>query len=389
MTSVIETYGLTPVETFTIAKKHCKTASTPMRQPDLYVGAELEIENFPGGIDPTPYSGAFRFEQDGSLRNGGIECITLPVQTQYLENLLEKFYNTCKISQEKHYSDRCSTHIHVNVQDMTFDQLRTVFMVYQVVERLLFAFVGNNREENIFCVPWYQSGLTANIVDKLKANPDGNVVRRWQKYSALNLLPIRSQGTLEFRHLHGTCDVQLILRWVNMLASLIKVGKEHQYDTIKDIVLNMNTISNYDMFLDMVFGPLAPIFATLPACHPSLSRGVVDAKLMLLPDKVGEAAAKEAEAAQLRRYQEIVGQLHRDVARPAPHRDMPQPQAQVVDAQRVEIRNAYDPFAVPVAPQEDMAAAHRVRYNYNAQAHEARGVVAAGVPPIPRARRPR
>lgn len=245
--------------------------------PEVILGIELEIEQWHEA--KRGHCLGFNYENDGSLRNNGIEGISMPVPAKFMRNMLNGFFEMHGIT-EDFYSDRCSTHVHMNVQECTVQEVKVICLLYQIFERLLFKYVGHERDENIFCVPWHQSGLTATFVDKLQRNFDA-VARNWVKYSALNLLPMRDKGTIEFRHLHGTCDVNVIMQWVRYITHLYAYAKKTSYKALTKTLLEMNTISNYDLFIMDVFGADAPSLM-VDNWKADLNVGVVDAKLMVM-----------------------------------------------------------------------------------------------------------
>lgn len=257
-----------------------------MAAPNLIVGLELEIENF----DPDAnreFSGV-TFTEDGSLRGSddgiGIEVITMPIKAKHLASLLGTFYE-CYDIDESNYTERCSTHVHMNVQDMTYEQLAVLCLLYQTVETLLFAYAGKERQDGIFCVPWNQCGISYSIVEKLEDFSKGvkNPLRQWQKYSALNLIPIGSQGSVEFRHLEGTCDVARILGWVNILSRMYNYAMEHSLSQVQQEIISMNTVSNYREWMDRVFMDHADLLR-IPGFERELAAGVVDSKLALIKE---------------------------------------------------------------------------------------------------------
>lgn len=299
--TILEHYGLRTVE---VAGTHVKTDITPVVNPDLVVGVELEIENFPLEIDGPLYN--LSIAEDGSLRNRGRELITYPIATKHLEHLLKQVVKGCRLG-ARNYSDRCSTHVHANVQNLTLQQLKAIALIYQVSERLLFQFVGNERENNIFCVPWYQADVTRHMMSAI----DGNalsVSRNWYKYTALNFQPVGQKGTIEFRHLHGTCDVPLILTWVNLIGSIFKYATSNTYERVADEILALNTVSNYDGFAHQVFGGLTDVLFT-HNYRELLTLGVVDAKLLLLnPPK----AAKKSRASLDSDFEAYIARIRAD-----------------------------------------------------------------------------
>lgn len=272
-------WGMNDVSRYMLADGNYRTGSLPIVLPDHIVGIELEIEGLPEGLD---FRHGFNVDSDGSLRNNGLEAISHPTKAKFLEWTLTNIFTRNKIT-EANYSDRTSTHFHINMQDKTIDQVRSVALTYQTVERSLFNFIGEDRENNIYCVPWYQAGFTSGMLDKLVKATDVNV-RTWQKYTALNLLPLRDKGTLEFRHLRGTCDVKEIINWLNIVLSIVKYGVSHSYDDVSKIIMDMNTVSNYDQFMREVFGEHAELLTRYSNCQRLLSQGVVDSKLMLMKE---------------------------------------------------------------------------------------------------------
>lgn len=263
------------------------SVDTTVPYPDLIVGLELEIENF--NEENERYFPGVEFTEDGSLRNSdrgmGIEAITLPLQTKYVRNFLEEFFSRYEIS-NSNYSERCSVHVHVNVNDMSYEQLASLCLVYQTVEDLLFSYVDSERANSIFCVPWNQCNLNYSIADKLieylKTGVDP--FRNWQKYSALNLIPVMSQGSVEFRHLEGTCDVGKIMGWVSLLSCMMKYVVETPLQNVKENIIRMNTVSNYHDWLTSVFGKYTNLLRS-DSFEKKLSRGVVDTKLALVRTK--------------------------------------------------------------------------------------------------------
>jgi hypothetical protein len=271
-------FGLRDVGSLMLPDKYYK-ASVDHILPELVVGLELEIENFPeryNGMD------GVRFVPDGSLRNNGIEVVTLPTKVQHVRWLIKHVFDKYGITQDN-YSDRCSVHVHVNVQDMTFEQLKTLCLTYQTTERLLFRFIGENRENNIFCVPWYQAGIANHFFNKLDARTMDSI-RSWSKYTALNLIPVHTQGTVEFRHMAGTCDVERIMLWVEFLSCLIRYSKSMDYAEAEKVITKINTVSNYAEYIQDVFGKHAVNFTVFEDYNILLTSGVIDSKIMLVKD---------------------------------------------------------------------------------------------------------
>jgi hypothetical protein len=151
------------------------------------------------------------------------------------------------------------------------------------VETLLFKFTQGERENNIFCVPWNQCNQSYNVVANFQAHGP-TIFRSWQKYSALNLATISEHGTVEFRHLGGTCDVDKIMTWVSLLAKMFEYVLSHPYEEIKQSILHMNTISNYREWLEQIFGTYME-HIQYPGYEKDLAKGVIDSKLQIVSEK--------------------------------------------------------------------------------------------------------
>lgn len=281
-------FGLHPVTTDDVEWSP-STYDIKVPNTELIMGIELEVEawawhtHFP----------SFVFETDGSLRNGGIEAISRPLTHKCLVGALRRFYKEYPLAVANH-SDRTSVHVHVNVQDFSFAQLKSLLMVYHTIERLLFKFAGGDRESNIFCVPWAQAGITFNVIKRLDdSKKKGDVIGQWLKYTAVNLLPILTQGTVEFRHMPGTTDVEKIISWLALIGRLFETARDVPFDQIKSDIIKMNSVSNYRSWLETIFKEQASLIMT-PDTEHLLAEGVIDTKYMLV-EKERVYDAKKAE----------------------------------------------------------------------------------------------
>lgn len=261
--------------------------------PGTIIGLELEIEGWNGrGTERR----GFHFTTDGSLRNGGIEAVTHPTRTKFVYSLLTRFFDHFEVTDEN-YSERCSTHVHMNVLDFTIEQVAGLALIYQVVERLLFKYVEDSRKSSIFCVPWCQADSKVNLVDVITTGK-WRSLKQWSKYTALNLLAITERGTVEYRHLEGTCDVTRIMGWVNILGCIHNAAKEKSLQEIKDNIMELNTSSAYEQFMRGVFKDYTSLLIDFSTGYSiELEQGVMDAKLMLMKSVTAEVNAVEPEFA--------------------------------------------------------------------------------------------
>jgi hypothetical protein len=280
MNTIRGLFGLAPHSN---AYRDGKAQPITAADPQLLYGVELEIERANAdwvipGMTMTP---------DNSLRYGGLEYITVPMSVSVLNSVLERFFERAKVT-EYNYSERCSVHVHANCHDLTLDQLATVVLLYQTFERLLYRFVGAERDKNIFCVPWHETQLTWSIINDLKEGVKAfHTFKRWQKYTGLNLLPLTGYGTIEFRQMPGTGDRKKIIDWCNIIGCLFAYARNNDLESTKKHVVDLNTTSEYKNMLDRVFRDWADLLR-VPLYEEVLEEGVLNTKYSLMEKKVTE-----------------------------------------------------------------------------------------------------
>lgn len=215
--------------------------------PKCRIGIEVEVENIPSFNDNIMYS--WQLHDDSSLRNNGREFVSFPIYGQQIPlSLALLFTNILPIGYD--FSKRTSIHIHMNVRNMTPEQVAAFVCLFIVFEKLLYRFVGNNRDKNIFCVPLYETQISNYILEAMNCG-FSNV--RWYKYAGLNLLPITTQGSIELRQLHGTDDVSKICTWINLLQRIRLHAMSRSLDDILNEIRDLNTNSQYDFFVQKIF----------------------------------------------------------------------------------------------------------------------------------------
>lgn len=185
------------------------------------LGVEIELEGF-GDAEFRATNGIklWTVKEDGSLRNGGVEFVTnggLGGKT-----LVAAFDEVDALfkSIEFNASWRCSTHMHVNMLDMTPEQVVKFILAYIALEPVFFDHCEASRKSSNFCVLLYQSmGVTRQMVSSIRENAPLNHIRGI-KYMALNALPLGSLGTLEFRGSHALTSKEELLGLANRLLCI-------------------------------------------------------------------------------------------------------------------------------------------------------------------------
>lgn len=225
----------------------------PIVNGSTLIGIEVEVENVRGEVG---HYMLWEAKDDGSLRNNGVEYVTPPIPASTAEMALNILFNA--LPEDVDFSKRTSIHIHMNVRNMCMDELRSMIMLYLIFEPALFNFVGQDRNKNIHCVPIRQTNFL-QYLSYLTEEP--HQFRRgfnhisWQKYTALNLVPTLHgvSGTIEFRQLHGTRDINKIMIWLNLILSLKTYVQKHSSKEIQEQIYSLNTNSQYRQFTSEVF----------------------------------------------------------------------------------------------------------------------------------------
>jgi len=234
------------------------------------IGIEFEIEGFKlHSINYTDFS-LLEFKSDGSLRDNGVEIVTLPVLGEDIVLALQELKQVLSTCTSTPYcSARCGLHVHVDMRDCTTEQLLKVLCVYSIMEALLLDYCGDNRGDNPYCVPLVDC-LAENPVYKHLFYPKKEYIQNGlqgtKKYTALNILPLNALGTIEFRLHKGTLDIEEVLQWVNMLLNLVNyaVTTEKDVQQITDSVCSDSVQLLKDVFKEVgissVYGRKTEVF---------------------------------------------------------------------------------------------------------------------------------
>jgi len=182
-------------------------------------GMECEIENIRRVNDNLmDGEGAWSMTEDGSLRNNGKEFISKPLPRATLLAEFDKLHDQIEYKTQDRtvaFSPRTSVHVHVNCPDLEPSQVRSIVLWYALFEPLFFLMVDESRRNNIHCV-----GLDQTVLSDIYKRNLEYLHSKWSKYSALNILPLNKYGTIEFRGMRSTGDLDAIYKWVEIIDEL-------------------------------------------------------------------------------------------------------------------------------------------------------------------------
>lgn len=203
-------------------------------EPSRPVGLEFEFENvrMPGELflANLGYQCYWEDHEEGSLQNGR-EFVTRPERVGVIEPILAEFLDRAK-AEGFEASWRAGLHVHVQTSDLNSDELFRLLLLYSLFEPSLYSWVGIERSKTRFCKPWWQSYQhLGNLVRALgQENKPKSLkeIDNSMRYSALNAAALWKYGTLEFRHMGATFDLNRIMTWLHIIMGLYHAAKfEH------------------------------------------------------------------------------------------------------------------------------------------------------------------
>lgn len=240
------------------------------------VGIEIEIEgaNLPQTIDYY-----WRVETDGSLRGEAFEYVLskpLP-RDKYqkaLAHLVDQF--TAKKA-VVHDTIRAGIHVHVNYQQMTPTQVLNSLTIYFIVEDLLTHLCGKSREGNLFCL---RASDAEDIIRTLEDN-NGDFTRMGNdtfRYAAVNLKALATYGSLEYRAMRSTMDMDgVVTPWVELLLKIR--DKCVTFKNPAEVMQKYSELGAED-FLHYVFEELADLLIHDLPLKDSMQQGAWRVQLM-------------------------------------------------------------------------------------------------------------
>ena len=275
--------------------------------PNSLVGIEVEVENIKR-IDPNLILTWWVIEEDASLRNNGREFKTCPLPLKYVEPALTQLFNG--LNDDRDFSNRTSVHVHQDVRSFSMENLFVLILTYMIIEPLMFRFADSSRRKSIYCVPMN----SANTLLKMCKHTDleqslYNSVSSCEKYSALNLGPINTFGTLEYRHMSGTDNIPKLLVWISLINKLKIWAYRTSLEDMFRHVSTLNTSSAYREFINQIFGDKLTPLLDISNLPRDLEQGVYNAKNIAFVNKwhfelLNKTPAKDS---TLMRVQKIPG----------------------------------------------------------------------------------
>ncbi len=221
------------------------------------VGVEIEVE----GKRLPMVEKFWKMEKDGSLRGEeNIEYVLRKPSTLNQLAIALKFLDKAYRDNDAVVDDsvRAGVHVHVNVQSLNIVELYNFMTLYLILEEVLVEFCGETREGNLFCLRASDADyLIYRLVRAAQRRRFRELVDDNLRYASMNVKALGTYGSLEFRAMRGTRDLDVIQTWANILVGLREHAKTYTDPT--DIV-NGFSEGEVDGFLTSALGEHAELF---------------------------------------------------------------------------------------------------------------------------------
>jgi hypothetical protein len=241
---------------------------------NLGVGIEVEVEH---GRDQLARLPGWNIQTDPSLRGPNPREFVTPFGLRLGNawkplHALQMEIKKARTLDPGYYAftERTSVHAHVDCRCWTEQQIRSMVQLYLLFEDALYRFAGGERQDNVFCIPLRRS----NRLGSCETIPD--YVRGWEKYAGLNLKPLAEYGTIEFRHMAGTDDMERVFLWLLLISRLHHAATRWNRTTVVSAIDSLKSDSYYDLLAERIFGPLRRY---LPLVGEEMDAAASEAKL--------------------------------------------------------------------------------------------------------------
>ena len=233
-------------------------------------GVECEIESIysHGEVDEA----VWEVKPDGSLRNNGLEFVSKPIDKATAIAAFKALHEDLRfVNANQKFSPRTSIHVHANCKNLTEEQVKNVLLYYVLFEEVFFSLVQPDRRDNIHCVALNDTHLSSRYNMTIF-----NLHPIWSKYTAFNIKPLNTYGTIEFRHSDGHSDTARFAEWIGVIDNLMTLAKA---TPMSAAVLEKD---NVDRWFDTLFGHCAD-YKDLKLRLPALiENSLIDIKLSFL-----------------------------------------------------------------------------------------------------------
>jgi Putative amidoligase enzyme len=312
--------------------------SSSVDAPEDAFGLEIELEGQNLSSRRRAITDYWTVHNDGSLRAPNPEDMAIEYvfhrplglqdTTTALTNMMT-FLNQDNVTVFE--SERTSIHVHVNVLQNTLKDILNFIVLSIIFDELFVGQNGPERVGNNFCLRAKDAkGQLIQIRQQIENTGFPFSIDQANRYNSVNIASLNRFGTIEFRSLECTIDLQRVLHWVNTLNTLKQFAKT--FNSPEEIIYYFSSWGNEE-FIDRVLGPYAEKYKAVPHYGDMLFRGV----------RIAQEIAYCTDWKRINRNQErMMGNIRVDVTEDRPVSQLPTAttRRQRFDPSRLSIEDA-------------------------------------------------
>ena len=197
------------------------------------VGVEIEVSDYRNGkkCSEIAYKWGAAIKSDGSVAQG-FEINTAPANGDKFIEMIKDIADGIRANGAT-ANWNAGLHVHVDMSDASWPDLRRLVVMYARTEDALFNIIDSRRTMNPdgdknYCKKYgpglelvgktydYKNLIVKSVFSGINKNGPGLSDR----YMGLNLVPLWSYGSIEFRMHHGTTKSDKIIGWALLVAGL-------------------------------------------------------------------------------------------------------------------------------------------------------------------------
>lgn len=162
----------------------------------------------------------------------GVEVIVIRPETfdKTVGKIRELFEDINRHGWSLYRTPRGSTHVHVNVSDLTWEQMESFTLACAWAEPFLIDIAGSGRLGNLFARSYAQAPMGWEYIKTAIATKGQHSLDRDSHYSAISFDPIMSKGSVEFRMGPSMTNADKTIEWLDHIATVALYGRENTVD---------------------------------------------------------------------------------------------------------------------------------------------------------------
>lgn len=219
------------------------SGETPLlRSSYEFIGVEFEIEGL-ASLD-VPYLRSYNVsvKNDHSLKFHGKELLfSRALCGKDIIRALNAVDKEVSRNTPHFEGNRGSTHIHVNVTDLSLRQVLNFLLLSYFMEPYLMQVSNVDRRHSPFAMSTRRTKDVLLVVNRIMNGELAFSTDKY-KYRAIGLNSLFGLGSLEFRMFHSTHNKDQVLEWINTLIRIKQSSKE-----VEDMYVLLSSILSGDM----------------------------------------------------------------------------------------------------------------------------------------------